>query len=270
MKDVALVYMLAGLSSRFLGKPKGLVKIGPNNETLIEYSLNEAIPAGFTKIILIVSEKTIEQFKSLLGNDFKGVPIFYALQHFSQEQRDKPWGTADALCSAKQFLDCPFIICNGDDLYGQKSFKTLYEHLKNKGGNTTIGYKLKNHLPKEGEVNRGIFKIKNNKVESIKETFKISRQNLSEKSLDENTPCSSNIFAFQKEVVSLLEKELVKFKEENKENRTIECLLPEEIGKLIKKNKIELSLYPTDEICIGITNPEDEERVRNQLKNTTN
>src|SRR3989344_9452907 len=100
MMELALVYMVAGLSKRFGGKPKGLAKVGPNGETLLEYSLNQALPAGFTKIIFIVGEKTERLFKEKFGNSYKGVPIEYAMQEYDSAKRDKPWGTADALCSA--------------------------------------------------------------------------------------------------------------------------------------------------------------------------
>ena len=119
MKDIALVYMVAGMSSRFGGKIKQFAKVGPEGETLIEYSLNQAIPAGFTKIVFIVGNKTEKPFKEMFGDSYKGIPIKYASQNFDSASRDKPWGTTDALCSAKELLDCPFIICNGDDLYGK-------------------------------------------------------------------------------------------------------------------------------------------------------
>ena len=91
-----IVYMVAGLSSRFGGKPKAFAKIGPNNETLIEISINRSIKAGFNKIIFIVGKETESIFKNFFKNNYKGIPIEYALQSYNPETRDKPWGTAEA------------------------------------------------------------------------------------------------------------------------------------------------------------------------------
>mgnify|MGYP001614605345 FL=1 len=130
--DIALVYMVAGLSSRFGGKIKQFAKVGPKGETIIEYSLNQALPEGFTKIIFIVGNKTEKPFRDMFGESYKGIPIFYSQQKFNEEEREKPWGTADALCSAKDVINCPFVVCNGDDIYGAETFRILVNHLKNK------------------------------------------------------------------------------------------------------------------------------------------
>lgn len=270
-KEIAIVYMLAGLSSRFEGNPKWLIKIGPNGESLIEYSLNQALPTGFTKIIFIVSEKTKPLFKEAFGNSYRGIPIIYALQSFNNAERDKPWGTVDALCSAKDFIDCPFVICNGDDIYGREAFERLTNHLKENNLSATLGYKLGTVLPEKGQVNRGIFETNPvGTVKSIIETFGISTSNLEEKGLKKETPCSMNIFALFPKDLEFINEELTKFKEKNKRDRKIECLLPEKIGKLIKEGKITMQLYPTDAKWLGVTNPEDEEKVRKEITGLDN
>src|SRR3989344_3711273 len=226
-KDIAIVYMAAGLSSRFGGKIKQFAKVGINNETLIEYSLNQAIKSGITKIIFIVGEKTEQPFRELFKENYQGIPVYYALQIYDKKERDKPWGTTDALCSAKNLIDCPFIVCNGDDIYGENTFKILVNHFKkNKEENgASVGFKLINVIPEKGKVNRGIFKTnQNQEVRELKEVFNI-------------------------------------------ENRTSECLLPNNISELIQKNLLRLKLYQTPDKWIGITNPEDEEIVRKILRN---
>lgn len=267
--EIAIVYLLAGLSKRFLGKPKGLARIGPNGETLIEYSLDQSLKAGFTKIIFIVSEKTKELYQKTIGENYKEIPIKYAIQEFNQNERDRPWGTFDALCSALPFIDSPFVICNGDDIYGEEPFRILYNHLKNEKTPATIGYKLKNVLPEEGKANRGIFDIEKGFVKSIIETFDIDKSNLSEKGLTEESLCSMNIFAFQKEIIPEFNKSLLIFKENHKLDKTIECLLPNEISNLIKSGKLKVKICPTEDKTIGLTYPEDEEKVRNELKKIT-
>lgn len=258
--------MVAGLSSRFGGKPKWLIKIGPNQETLIEYSLKQALKAGINKIIFIVSEKTHPLFKQEFGDNYNNIPIIYVFQKFDPEKRDKPWGTVDALCSIREIIDCPFIVCNGDDIYGENAFKILVNHLKNDIGGATIGYKLKNVLSEKGVVNRGIFQIEDNFVKSIKEIFNLSYENLVENKLSGEELCSMNIFAFHQSIIPELNKVLEKFKRDNKDNKKIECLLPKEITNLIGDKRIILKICPTEEKWLGVTNPEDEEKVREELK----
>lgn len=262
--DIALVYPVAGMSSRFKGKIKQFAKVS-NNETLIECSLNQAIPAGFTKIIFIVGEKTEQPFKEKFGDNYKGVPIEYCRQDYNPKERKRPWGSADALCAAKEVLNCPFVFCNGDDLYGDNAFKLLVKHIKDKNICATIGYRLGNVIPKEGAVNRGIFTIEGNFVKSLKEVLGIEKDKLKEKNLSEDNLCSMNIFALNSEVVKMLNEIVENFKESNKADSVIECFLPEKLSELINKKKIKIEIYPTNEKCIGITHPGDELVIRNQL-----
>ncbi|MBW6442409.1 NTP transferase domain-containing protein [Patescibacteria group bacterium] len=265
--DLAVVYMVAGLSSRFGGKIKQFAKVGPKNETLIEYSINQAINVGFNKIIFIVGEKTEKQFKEMFGKEYKGIKVDYALQNFDPKERDKPWGTVDALCSAEELIDSPFVVCNGDDIYGEKTFEILFNHLKKENTPATIGYELKNVLSEEGTVNRGIFELEGDLVKSIKEVFEISKENFIDKGLKGNTPCSMNIFGFGQSILNNLKQSLERFKKEKKGDRKAECLLSQELGNMIKRGEIIMRIYPTPDKWFGVTNPEDEEKVREELKN---
>lgn len=270
MQDIAIVYLVAGISSRFGGKIKQFAQVGPDGETLIEYSLKQSLPAGFTKIVFVVGEKTEKPFKDMFGEIYQGIPVQYALQKYNSEERDKPWGTVDALCSAKSLLDCKFIVCNGDDLYGEDTFKILVDHLTKKETCATVGYKLWEVLPEEGSVNRGIFEINNSKVLSIREEFGLTKDNLASRGISKDDLCSMNIFALDKEVLRELQKTLAGFKIKHSGDRKKEILLPEEISNLIKENKIILDIYPATEKWIGVTNPQDEEIVREILKNKKN
>jgi len=133
-KDIALVYMVAGMSSRFNGKIKQFAKVGRNGETLIEVSLQQALRAGFSKIVFIVGEKTEKPFKEMFGEEYKGVPIFYVFQGFDSNIRDKPWGTVEAVVKIKEVVNCDFVVCNGDDLYGEFAFRKCVEHLEAMNG----------------------------------------------------------------------------------------------------------------------------------------
>ena len=264
-KEIALVYMVAGLSRRFGGKIKGLTEVS-DGKRFIDYSLEQAMPAGFAKIIFIASQQTIKPYKEHLGKFIKGVPVFYALQSYDDKLRIKPWGTADALCSARQFLDCPLIVCNGDDLYGAESFRILAEHLRQNADSASIGYKLGSNIPETGSVNRGIFKVNSDGyITDIDEVFDIMKDKLSEKNLNEDNLCSMNIFALQPDAVELLDKRVKAFKDKYVNDKTMECYLPIELRSLVSENAVKMKLYPSSDKTIGITNPGDEEIVRQAL-----
>ena len=269
-KDMAIVYMVAGMSSRFGGKIKQFARVGPNGETLIEYSMNQAIKAGFNKIIFVVGSMTEKPFKEMFGDSYKGIPVKYALQDYNPKERDKPWGTVDALCSAKGIFDCPFIVCNGDDIYGENTFKMLANHLKNHDYCATAYYFLKNVIPEKGTTNRGIFCIRDGYVEGLEEVFNIEKSDLAQKGLNEDSPCSMNIFGLNSDVVQKLDYVLEQFKIKNKGDRKIECLLPTELSKLIGSGVIKMKIYPSEDRWFGVTNPEDEEIVRKQIQELEN
>ncbi|MFA5855912.1 MAG: sugar phosphate nucleotidyltransferase [Candidatus Pacearchaeota archaeon] len=266
-KDITLCYMVAGMSKRFNGKIKALAKIGPSNETLLEYSLDQALKSGFSKIVLIVGNATKDSIKEKFKDNYQGIPIKYALQTFDTDSRDGPWGTGDALCSAKEFLDTPFVICNGDDIYGEKSYKKLYEHLQESKEEATLGFRLYDVIPDTGKTHRAIFKVddKNNVLELI-ETLNIEKSEIDKRGLSKDDLCSMNIFALHPKTIDLIEKKLQEFKINNKGDRKIEFLLPNELSNLIKENKIKIKLYKSEEDWLGVTNPEDEEIVREKIK----
>lgn len=264
-KDIAVVYMVAGISNRFGGKIKQFAKV-TETETLIEYSLSQALKAGFTKIVFIVGNKTEQPFKEMFGDNYKGIPAYYIFQKFDSKERDKPWGTVDALCSAKDLLNCPFVVCNGDDIYGEEAFKVLTKHLKKESCGAAIGYRLGEVLSEEGSVNRGIFKINNDSVISMEEMLNISRENIQEKNLSEDSLCGMNLFAFHPEILEKLSNRLTKFKEEYKDNKDVECLLSRELNNLIKSGEIIIRVYQTNEKWFGITNPGDELAIKKQLE----
>ncbi len=265
-QDIAIVCMVAGISSRFGGRIKQFAQIGPDGESLIEYSLNQAINAGFSRIIFIVGNMTQKPFKEKFKDNYKGIPIEYALQTFDTK-RDRPWGTGDALVSIKSIIKSPFVICNGDDIYGENTFRTLYNHLKNNKEEAAIGYKLSEVIPQVGKVNRGIFESENNYVKDLKEVFNIEKNNLSATNSKPDDLCSMNIFALHPNVVNLISIILDDFKKKHEGDRRIEALLPEMIPILIKQGKIKMKIYSTDDPWIGVTNPEDESVVKEMLKN---
>lgn len=265
MKDISIVYMLGGMSSRFGGRAKAFANVGPNGENLLECSLNQAIKAGFSKIIFIVSKKTEMQFKEYFKDSYKGVPIVYALQTYDESTRERPWGTNDALCCAKDLIDGPLVVCNGDDIYGEDAFQKLYNHLAASEEDATVGYKLGKVLSDKGGVNRGIFETEDSYVKTVVETLGITKENMAEMNLADEDLCSMNLFGLQKKTLDLLFLKLAEFKEEHKGETNTECFLPTELNSLINDGKIKMKLYSTDSLWIGVTSPEDEAVVREVL-----
>lgn len=258
------------MSSRFGGRIKAFAKVGPNGESLIEYSLNQALKAtenGFSKIVFIVSESTKEAFKEAFGENYKGVPVEYCLQYFDKQQRDRPWGTGQAVSALRGFVEEGFVVCNSDDIYGENSFKILFGHLKNSNETGIVGYKLINNLSKKGTSNRGVIFFENDYVKKIKEVLDINPENLEEKGLNPDDLVSMNIFALNNDIIEKLNENFDKFKEQNKEDRRIEFFLPTELTSMIDKGEIKMKVYPASEETIGLTYPEDEEIVRDLLSN---
>ncbi len=263
---VSIVYMVAGMSSRFGGKIKQFARVGKNDETLIEVSINQALKAGFDKIIFIVGNMTEIPFKEKFKNSYKNIPVFYAKQTFDSNERDKPWGTCDAVVCAKELINESFVVCNGDDIYGENSFKILFDYLIKENSSATLGFELGKVIPDKGGSNRAIYSFdENNMVIGLNEIIGIEKNKLSEMNLKESTLCSMNIFALTKEVVLELEENLKNFKILNKNNRKIECYLPVELSKLINEKKLNLKLLSTPDNWLGVTNPEDEIIVKNVL-----
>lgn len=263
MDKYAIVYMVAGVSSRFNGKIKQLTKVGSKGETLIECSINQALEAGFNEVVFIVSEKTEKPFKDKFGYMLQsGEPVRYVLQTYDETVRDKPWGTADAICCIKDIVNCPFVICNGDDLYGEKTFELLRSHLEQSPDGATIGYPLQTVLSDKGGVNRAMYLIKDGYVEKITELYNITKTNC----INPDDLCSMNIYALTPGTVKDLHINIKEYKKDSSVGRETEFLIGEELTKLIQDGKLKLKIYETDDKWMGITHPGDEILIQKRLK----
>ncbi len=263
--------MVAWMSSRFGGKIKQFAKVGPNDSSLIEYSLYQALPAGFSKIIFIVGKMTEQPFKEMFGDSYKWIPVEYAMQTFDESLRDRPRGTVDALCSAKDLINGPFVVCNGDDIYWANSFKLLFDHLQESDESVSLWYILENVIPEQWSTNRGIFTVNTQQyVQDIKECLGIEKNSLSALWLHPNDLCSMNIFWLTSDVLDLLHTVLLRFKAAHHWDRKIECYLPLELSNIIKEEWVNMKLYPTPDTWFGVTNPEDEDIVKKQIQEYEN
>lgn len=262
---VKLVIMVAGMSSRFGGIPKQFAIIGKKNETLIEYSLNQATKNKFSEIIFITNEKTEDLFKNKFGNIYNNIPVEYVQQYYNKKIRSRPWGTTDAICCLKQLNNFniePFIIINGDDIYGEESFKNCLKLLNNSNKNLIGIVNLIDTLPLEGNVNRGIVKVNTDKVLGIKEYLNINRNNTEIL----NSYANINFLCLQPNIINELDIILQKFKKKNINETKLEILLPDNLNELIENKKLDLNYFLINDKIYGITNKGDDIKLRHILK----
>lgn len=279
MKEIAIVIMAAGLGSRFKGGIKQLEPIGPNNKTIMEYSIDDAIKAGFNKVIFIIRKDIENDFKKLIGNKYKNkIKCEYVYQdinnipgNFKKGERIKPWGTGHAILSAKDKIKGPFLVINADDYYGKESYIKIYNFLSSideKSYNFCMaGFILKNTLSNNGGVNRGICKINNNYLISIKETHNIKKNGLIANSDEGQLPLDSivsmNMWGFTPKILEELELEFNEFLVNLDSNDlTSEFLLPNIVNNLLNK-KATVKILNTNETWYGITYLEDVEYIKN-------
>ncbi len=281
--NTTLVVLAAGIGSRYGQGIKQLAKMDDNGYTIIDYSIYDAIKAGFNKVVFIIRKDIEKDFKEIIGSRIeKIIDVEYAYQDMelpdgfeSPKDRKKPWGTVHALLSTKNIVKEPFLIINADDYYGKGVFDSLHEFLvksdkkvDNKLQVAMAGYKLKNTLSDKGTVTRGVsIGNEENKLVDIIETHEIKleddRKISSEENLDENilnleSTVSMNLWASFPEFIDMSEDYFIKYLEINKERLdSCEYVLPEMIGEFIEENKADVTIIPTNDKWIGITYKED-------------
>lgn len=286
MNKISLVIMAAGIGSRFGKGIKQLEPMGLNNEIIMDYSIHDAIIAGFNKIIFIIRKDIEKEFKEIIGNRIEkicnnlDIEICYVYQELENipnnfkisQERKKPWGTGHAVLACKNIIKEPFVVINADDYYGKDSFKNAYEFLsKDNDKYCMIGFKLKNTLSENGGVTRGICQLdENNYLTEIIETSNIIKNNgkvfVKEKEIDINSNVSMNMWGLLPEFLDVLEKGFIEFLERENSNLTSEFLLPIFIGKLLKENRIKIKVLETKDKWFGITYKEDKEFVKSSFK----
>ncbi len=283
-KDLTLVIMAAGMGSRF-GGLKQIEPIGPNNEFLIDYSIYDAIKAGFSKIVFIIKKENEEIFKNTIGTRVKGhIPVSYVFQDSSNipvnidfSNREKPLGTGHAIYCCKDEVTTPFAIINADDFYGRDAFIKIAEFLKNTDDNSygLVGYKVNNTLTDNGSVKRGICYAKDNYLTYIVESS-IERKNnkiiaspLNGKEPFEVTPdtlVSMNMIGFTPKIFNYLEKELTIFlKNPNTNLEKDEFLIPDVLQTSISEDNKKVKVLDTTAVWYGVTHKEDKDFVVNSI-----
>jgi len=289
MSKTTLVILAAGMASRYGKGAKQTESFGPSGETIMEYSIYDAIAAGFDKVVFIIREDFAESFKAkmepLLAGKVETVYIYQSLDKFLGDHelpkdRTKPFGTGHAILCCKDAVNEPFAVINADDYYGKDAFVKAKELLDGKIANNThacIGYELGNTLSDNGSVTRGeIFVNENGEVQQIIERKKIVKENGKAISTEEgnkelplDTKVSMNFFCFDDGYIGKLDKLYQEFLDKNLGDLKSEFLIPEVTDLLIKAGDAKVLMVPTTAKWFGVTYAEDAPLVRDKFKELT-
>ena len=267
------------MGSRY-GGLKQIDGIGPNQEPIIEYSIYDAIKAGFGKIVFVIREEFDAPFREIFDAFNERIQIEYVYQPVNVKvegldlaHRTKPWGTSHAVLVAKDVINEPFAVINADDYYGANSFKIMADFLNKDCSKTKmsmIGYILENTLSENGTVNRGVCDVdKNKNLIEVNERVKLARKNGKVKynigadepigEVDPKSYVSMNYWGFHPSIFEEIEKELHKFMEENTDHPTAEYYIPDIVTTKIQSKEIAFSVIPTNDNWFGVTYKEDKQ-----------
>lgn len=284
-----LVILAAGMASRYGGN-KQTESFGPSGETIMEYSIFDAIRAGFKRVLFIIKQDSADAFRAKVEHKLKGNIIidyvYQSLDSFNNgisfnTERTKPFGTAHALLCCKGKLDSPFAVINADDFYGYDAFEKAYTFLTTGISDqkfACLGYSLKNTVSEYGAVTRGeiitndvneIVKITERKEIILRDGQIVSLESGKQLILDEDTKVSMNFFCFTPGFIDWMESEYYQFLENNKEELKAEFLIPEVADVLIKSGHASIQMIPTDAKWFGVTFKEDAAIVREELLKLT-
>ena len=280
MSDITLLIMAAGMGSRY-GGLKQLDSVGPNQETIIDYSVYDAIRAGFGKVVFVIRKEFYNEFKSLITDKYLGkIKVEFAFQELENlpadfscpEERKKPWGTGHAILSAKDIIQEPFVAINGDDFYGLESFKVVADYYQNGGSEfSMVAFQLDNTLSDFGSVTRGLCTLKGNKLDTVIETGGLI---MSEKGMtsDRNIhlngkePVSMNVWGFTPDLFGYLESMFIQFLKEEGGALKSEYLIPSVVNNLIQTDRKSVHILHSSAKWFGVTYKEDKSYVMDEIK----
>lgn len=282
MKDITLVILAAGLGSRFGGGIKQLQQVGKNGEIIIDYSIHDALEAGFNKVIFIIRKDIEADFREVIGNRIEKIcPVEYVFQDKNDlpegftcpPDRVKPWGTGHAVLSCIDVIDGPFAVVNADDYYGKEAFKKMYtflrEHTYSKGEYCMAGFWLANTLSDNGTVTRGVCQMDAiAHLITVHETKGVERdaqgviRDGHGNAITENALVSMNMWGFTPDFVEVLKTEFVEFLNAVEPGDIkAEFLLPTIVDGLLKKRACSVKVLATPDRWFGFTYAEDKAAV---------
>ena len=282
-KKLALLVLAAGMGSRY-GGIKQIDGFGPNGETIMDYSLFDAIRAGFTKVVFIVREEILEIVKEKFLPKLKGkVEVQFVVQsldklvpaQYQNPDRVKPWGTGHAMLCARDVIHEPFVAINADDFYGKESFAAIADFFAKDtdGDHAMVGYTLKNVLSEYGSVSRGCGEEDENgflksvveRTTIVKENGKIiSKESEGDRELSPETPTSMNFWGFQPNIFDFSMKLFEDFLKNNQGNLKSEFYIPIIVNELVKEVKGRVKIISGSNTWFGVTYKEDKEDVSQQ------
>ena len=293
MKDTALVIMAAGIGSRFGGGIKQLEPVGPGGEIIMDYSIHDAMEAGFNKVIFIIRRDLEKDFKEIIGHRIeKLLPVEYAYQELQDlpagyevtPGRTKPWGTGQAVLSVKGMVDGPFLVINADDYYGREGFRRIHdymaEHMDSQSEIYDIcmgGFVLSNTLSDNGTVTRGVCQVDGDGfLTNVTETYNIQMKEDGLHATDESgapvtispsQPVSMNMGGLPASFIQELEKGFPVFLDSLKEGDIkSEYLLPKIIDNLVQNKKARVTVLDTPDKWFGVTYREDKQAVTDAIR----
>ena len=278
MKKTALVIMAAGIGSRFGKGIKQLEPVGPNGEIIMDYSIHDALEAGFNKVVFIIRKDLEKDFKEVIGNRISKITeVEYAFQELDDlpagfakpEGRTKPWGTGQAVLACKGLVKEPFAVVNADDYYGRSAFKKIYDELSSALEDyCMVGFRLKNTLTENGTVSRGVCVTDNNALERVTEYTKIrSDCSFTEddgktwNALSPDTVVSMNLWGFRPDVFKYIEDGFVSFLKEKLNVPKSEYYLPSVVSSLIESGTKKVNVLVAEDKWYGVTYKEDKPAV---------
>ena len=284
MKTTLLI-MAAGIGSRFGGGIKQLEPVDEQGHIIMDYSIHDAIEAGFNKVVFIIRKDIENEFKDVIGNRIEAVckahsvTVEYVFQDINDipgelpEGRTKPWGTGQAVLAAKDVLTTPFVVINADDYYGKEGFREIHDYLVKGGQSCMAGFVLKNTLSDNGGVTRGICKMDEyNNLTEIVETSNIVKNAEGAEAdgvkLDTESLVSMNMWGLAPEFLKTLESGFQYFFEKVVPENLIkeEFLIPTFIGELLAEGRISVKVLRTNDTWYGMTYKEDVAAVKDSFR----
>ena len=286
--NTTLLIMAAGLGSRYGGN-KQIDRIGPNGEILMEYSIHDAVEAGFDKVVFVIRRSMEALFREMIGDKVaRKVKVEYAFQDYSSlpdwykvpEGRTKPFGTVHAVLCARDCVKEPFAVINADDYYGVDSFQKMHDFLVSSaepGRAAMVGYRLKNTVSIHGAVTRGICRVADGRMADVDEVSKIRLYpdgRIADTStgepgadLDPDALVSMNFWGFQPAMFDTMQAYFQDFlRAADPADLKAECLLPVMVDRLLKSGRISVDVLETEAVWFGVTYQEDRPMVQQALK----
>lgn len=285
-----LFILAAGMGSRY-GSLKQLDGLGPSGETIMDYSVFDALRAGFGKIVFVIRKSFEKDFREKIVSKYENhVPVEIVFQELDMlpagfslhSDRVKPWGTNHAVMMGESVIHEPFAVLNADDFYGRESFDIIAKSLKDMEGKENqycmVGYRIKNTLSESGSVSRGVCQSKEGYLTSVVERTDIQRidgvikykdTDNSWHDLAEDIPVSMNLWGFTPDYFEHSNKYFSKFLDDNRDNLKAEFYIPTMVDKLITDHTATVKLLDTPSIWFGVTYPQDRDSVVSKLKELT-